>query len=373
MRYVNKLNDSNLLRKLGGALRNKRLMKPMTIMEVCGTHTMAIHRGGIPSLLPDGMKLLSGPGCPVCVTPTSYLDKAIAIARQNDVILTTFGDMLRVPSSNGSLAHLRTDGFPVEVVYSPAQAVEMAKDNPTKQVIFLGVGFETTIPTIAASIKFARDNDIRNYSVLTAHKLVIPALRALISDPDLSVDGFLLPGHVSIVLGLEPYRFIADDYNRACVIAGFEPADVMQSLLMLAKQIEEDNQSVEIQYLRVVKPKGNHVAREIIDEVYEIADANWRGFGVIPDSGLVIRERFADFDAERRFPVDVAEVAEPAGCRCGEILQGKINPTECGLFETVCNPEHPVGACMVSSEGTCAAYYKHSRKNIMSRKIEVPV
>jgi hydrogenase expression/formation protein HypD len=341
-------------------------------MEVCGTHTMAIHRAGIPSLLPDGMRLLSGPGCPVCVTPTSYLDKAMAIACENDVVLTTFGDMLRVPATTGSLAHLRTEGYPVEVVYSPQQAVELAQKHPTRQVVFLGVGFETTIPTIAASIKYACENSVRNYSVLTAHKLVIPALKALVGDPQLAVDGFLLPGHVSIVLGLEPYKFIADEYHRACVIAGFEPADIMQSLMMLARQIEENDPSVEIQYLRVVKPEGNHVAREVINEVYEVADANWRGFGVIPNSGLEIGDRFAEFDAARRFPVDVAEVPEPKGCRCGEVLQGRIDPTECGLFEKICTPEFPVGACMVSSEGTCAAYFKHSRKKIVRKTTEVP-
>ncbi len=333
-------------------------------MEVCGTHTMAIHNAGLPGLLPPGLKLISGPGCPVCVTPSSYLDTAIALSREHSVVLATFGDMMRVPGTSGTLTDLRNEGYAVEVVYSSLGAAELALRQPEKEIVFLAVGFETTAPTIAATVKCAREKKVTNFSILAAQKLLIPALKALIDDPELRIDGFILPGHVSVVLGSEPYRFIAEEHHRACVITGFESADIMQGILMLVEQIEKRDHRVEIQYDRAVQPNGNPKARAYIDEVFAPEDTVWRGFGIIPQSGLVLRDEFAVFDALRRFPVTIQESPEPEGCRCGEVLRGLVEPSECSLFGSECVPESPVGPCMVSTEGSCAAFYKSSRKSV---------
>lgn len=357
---LKKFRNPTLVRELGERLRASILDRPSTFMEVCGTHTMAIHRTGIPAMLPKGMRLLSGPGCPVCVTPTHYIDTAFAMARAHDVTLVTFGDMMRVPGTSGSLAILRSEGCDVKVVYSPLGALEYAVESG-RDVVFLAVGFETTAPAVAATILSARKRGVTNFSILCAHKLVIPALAALVEDPRLAVDGFILPGHVSGIIGSEPYRFLAESAHRACVIAGFEPADILQSLCMLADQISADTPHIAIQYSGVVRPEGNVRAREMMDEVFTPATTEWRGFGHIPDSGLALRDNFREYDAEARFPVSVPSSTEPSPCRCGDILKGLMNPPDCPLFGGECTPTNPVGPCMVSSEGTCAAHYRYSR------------
>jgi len=357
----NAIRNTDVLKGLSRRLASLRPAGHITIMEVCGTHTMAIHRAGIPSLLPDGLTLLSGPGCPVCVTPVSYIETALAMAREHDVVLATFGDMVRVPGDSGSLSSLRSDGYGVEIVYSPIGALELARNNPDRNVVFLAVGFETTAPAVAASVLEAAEEKIDNFTILSAHKLIMPALELLVSDESSLIDGFILPGHVSVVLGSEPYRKIAEEFSRACVITGFETADIIQGILMLVEQVEKKDYRVEIQYRRVVKPGGNPHARAFIERVFEPIDTEWRGFGSIPGSGLGLRDEFSEFDAGRRFPVAVEEPARDTGCRCGEVLMGRITPRECPLFGAACIPLHPVGPCMVSGEGTCAAYYKYSQ------------
>ena len=350
-----------LVRKLGERLRGLQLAGRHTFMEVCGTHTMAIHRAGIPSLLPPGMRLLSGPGCPVCVTPAQYLDTAFALARTYGVVLATFGDMVRVPGSSESLAVLRSEGYDIRVVYSPSGALACAREHPEYEVVFLAVGFETTAPAVAATVRRAREQRVRNFSILSAHKLVVPALAALAEDIHLAVDGFILPGHVSGIIGSEPYRFLAETHRRACVIAGFEPTDILQALLMLEEQLERGEPQIAIQYSRAVRPAGNTLARACMNEVFAPAETVWRGFGSIPSSGLVVREEYREYDASVRFPVNVPSLPEPAGCRCGDILRGHINPPGCPLFSRECTPLTPVGPCMVSSEGACAAFHRYSR------------
>ncbi len=361
MSIVDALRQPELLRNLGKRLSEISPKSCMTIMEVCGTHTMAIHRSGLRSLLPEQIRLLSGPGCPVCVTPTSYLDTAMAMVRQHDVVPVTFGDMMRVPGSEGSLTTLRTEGKAVEVVYSPLAAITLAKQEPDKQFVFLSVGFETTTPTIAATLHQAVKENVTNFSLLCANKILPPALELLVSNPDLRVDGFLMPGHVSLVLGTAPYQSVALEHKRACVIAGFEPADIMLSLLMLVEQFNSNQPRVDIQYRRTVRAEGNAKARALIDNTFKVSDTEWRGFGIIPASGQVLQDKFAAYDASHRFPVDIPPTVEPAGCRCGEILSGLITPPDCPLYAKACTPENPIGACMVSSEGTCAACYKYSR------------
>ena len=359
---IKQLKDPKLARELTEHLKKLKVTTKVRIMEVCGTHTMAIHRMGLPSILPSNIDMLSGPGCPVCVTPGFYLDTAIDMARRYQVLLTTFGDMMRVPGSRGTLTGLRSEGYDVEVVYSPLAALELAQKNPGREIVFLAVGFETTTPVVAATVQLAREQQVGNFSILASHKLVIPALEILVNDPEAAVDGFLLPGHVSIVLGSEPYRFIPETYHRACVIAGFEPFDIVQSVYMLVEQIEKKDYSVEIQYKRTVKPEGNERARDCMFDVFSPVDSVWRGFGSIPESGLAIREKYLEFDAGRRYPVDIEPSPEPKACRCGDVLRGIIKPHGCKLFGTACTPGNPIGPCMVSSEGSCAAYFRYSRK-----------
>ncbi|MFC1556734.1 hydrogenase formation protein HypD [candidate division KSB1 bacterium] len=361
MNNVIDFSGEKYLKQLAKSLTGIRLDNKITLMEVCGTHTMAIHRSGIPDLLPENLKLLSGPGCPVCVTPASYLDSSVAMAKEHGVTLMTFGDLLRVPGSDTTLAELRSEGYPVEIVYGPQNALEYAVGNPSEEVVFLAVGFETTIPTVAAIVRQAKEQNVQNFSVFCSHKFVVPALKLLADDPELSIEGFILPGHVSIVLGCEPYRFMAENYGRACVVTGFEPADIIQGILMLLDQIKQHEYKIEIQYKRAVRFKGNLRARQMIDTVFSQADAEWRGFGFIPESGAQLREEYRTFDAATRFPVDVASSPEPEGCICGEILKGYSSPDNCILFGSACVPGHPVGPCMVSSEGTCAAHFQFSR------------
>ncbi|MHB8706610.1 MAG: hydrogenase formation protein HypD [Coriobacteriia bacterium] len=334
--------------------------EPITLMEVCGTHTMAIAKHGIRGLMPDTVKLLSGPGCPVCVTANADIDVAIEMARQPGVILTTFGDMMKVPGSYSSLSREKADGRDVRVVYSPLDSLALAETEPDRHVIFLGVGFETTAPTIAISIREARRRGITNWSALSLHKTVPAALEALVNDPRVQIGGFILPGHVSTIIGSHPYEFIAEKYGVPGVITGFEPVDVLHGVWLLAKQLAEGRAEIEIAYTRAVMPEGNPVAIAALNEVFEPIDADWRGLGVIPGTGLAIRSEFADFDARVRVPVTPPEPREIKGCQCGDVLRGAILPFECKLFARGCKPEHPIGPCMVSSEGSCAAYYRYT-------------
>ncbi|MDR3560191.1 MAG: hydrogenase formation protein HypD [Negativicutes bacterium] len=338
---------------------DRLITKPVRLMEVCGTHTVAIFKAGVRQLLPRQVELVSGPGCPVCVTPNGFLDTAVAYSRREDVIITTFGDMLRVPGSSSSLSAEKAAGADIRMVYSPLDSLDIAVANPQKKIIFLAVGFETTAPTAAASVLAAEAAGLSNFFVLSAHKLVPPALRALLTAAEVQVDGFLLPGHVSAIIGEEPYRFLIEEYNIPAVIAGFEPLDILQSVYMLARQIAAGTAALENQYSRIVKPEGNPTARQVLARVYGEADANWRGIGVIPGSGLAVRDGYRRFDAMMSLPVEVEKTREPAGCRCGEVLRGVIKPTQCPLFGKTCFPERPVGSCMVSVEGTCAAWYKY--------------
>lgn len=335
--------------------------RPLRFMEVCGSHTVAIFKAGIRQLLPPQVELVSGPGCPVCVTPNDYLDTAIAYSCQPDVIIATFGDMLRVPGSDGTLSQAKTAGADIRVVYSPFDCLELAQANPQRNVIFLAVGFETTAPVVAATIQAAQHKGLRNFFALTAHKLVPPVLAAVMSTPGLKVDGFLLPGHVSTVIGEQPYSFLGDEYGVPGVIAGFDPLDILQAVATLARCCHDRQPALINQYRQVVMTTGNELAQQTLAQVFTVADTAWRGFGVIAQSGLVLNEQFAQFDARRQLPVEPLPAAEPAGCRCGEVLCGLIRPPACPLFGTVCTPDNPTGACMVSVEGTCAAWYKYGK------------
>lgn len=340
----------------------QRVARKVTFMEVCGTHTMAISRSGLRPLLPSNVRLISGPGCPVCVTDTGYIDAAIELARRPEVIVTTFGDLVRVPGSGSSLERERAAGAAVRVVYSPADALALAREHPSKRVVFLGVGFETTAPTVAATIKRAAEEGVMNFSVLCAHKTMPRAMEALLKDQEVKIDGFICPGHVSVVTGAKIYRFIPERYGIPCVVSGFEPGDVMKSVAMLLGQLAEGRATVEIEYSRSVTEDGNRLAQQLIAEVFEECDAVWRGIGIIPGSGLAIRPQFARWDAGKVFAVRFRESRPHPGCRCGDVLRGVLTPPDCKLFATVCTPSNPVGPCMVSSEGACAASYRYERK-----------
>lgn len=330
-----------------------------TLMEVCGTHTVAIARNGIRDLMPEGLRLASGPGCPVCVTCNRDIDTVIALVRIPNVTITTFGDMTRVPGSTSSLLAEQAAGRSVEIVYSPLDALAFAKAHPEREVVFVGVGFETTTPLVAMAIKRAKAMGLSNFTVFAAHKNMPGALELLVGDPTLELDALILPGHVSTIIGAEPYRFLAEKYGIPGVITGFEPVDVLQGIAMLVRQLHEGRAEIEIAYARGVMPEGNPVALAAIDEVFETCTATWRGLGDIPGSGYRIRDEFANFDAVRRFEPDVEPTRDPKGCRCGDVLRARIAPNECPLFRAVCTPENPVGPCMVSSEGSCAAYYRY--------------
>ena len=358
MKYIDEYRDGPIARELARKIRMAS-SRPARLMEVCGTHTMSIFRHGIRSILPDHIDLVSGPGCPVCVTPMEEIDRSVKLSRMKDVVITTFGDMLRVPGSTSSLQEESGKGADVRVVYSTFDAMKAARENPGKEVVFLGIGFETTAPTVAAAIQTAKKGGLGNFSVLSAHKLLPPALDALIAGGDLEIDGFICPGHVSTIIGTAAYERIVDQYQIPCVVVGFEPVDILQGVLMLVEQIEKGRAAVEIQYTRAVDPKGNPGALKIMEEVFEPCDSAWRGLGPIPGSGLAIKAAYGVHDAGMRFPVEVPPAKEPAGCRCAEVLRGAVRPLECGLFMKTCTPRNPVGACMVSSEGTCAAYYKY--------------
>jgi hydrogenase expression/formation protein HypD len=333
--------------------------RPIRLMEVCGTHTMAIFRHGIRVLLPGTIRLLSGPGCPVCVTSQQDIDIFVAYAQRPGTIVATFGDLLRVPGSTSSLQAEKAQGRDVRVVYSTMDALTIARQNPARPVVFLGVGFETTAPTVAASILTARQTGLANFHVVSAHKTVPPALAALMAAETVAIDGFLLPGHVSVILGTAAYRPFFEAHRIPCAIAGFEPADILDAVHRLVAQIESGHPELVNAYPRAVSEEGNPRAREVMAQVFAAADAEWRGIGPIPGSGLAIRPAFAAHDARQALPVEVPPAREPAGCACGEILLGAKSPPECPLFRRACTPLHPVGPCMVSSEGTCAAYYRY--------------
>ena len=351
------LHDPAIARHL--AERITRVIKrPIRLMEVCGTHTVSIFKSGIRSLLPKTVSLLSGPGCPVCVTAQKEIDAFIALAREPDTIVTTFGDLIRVPGSGSSLQREKADGADVRIVYSTFDALTLARENPDKQVVFVGVGFETTAPTVAAAILAAGQQGLTNFFVISAHKIVPPALTALATGR-INIDGFLLPGHVSVIIGLDAYRPFFETHQVPCVVAGFEPTDLLQGIAMLVDQIEAGQPALENAYARAVTEAGNPKAVRVMNDVFQIVDADWRGIGTIASSGLAIREEYAAFDAVKAFDIRLQAVPEPKGCACGEILTGMKIPPQCPLYKTVCNPMAPVGPCMVSSEGTCAAYYRY--------------
>lgn len=333
--------------------------KKIRLMEVCGTHTMSIFKHGIRSILPNNITLLSGPGCPVCVTAQNEIDAFIELSRKKDIIITTFGDLIRVPGSGSSLQHERANGRDIRIVYSSFDAIEIAKENPDKKIVFIGVGFETTAPTIAASVLAAKQMQINNYFVFASHKLTPPALLALMTTKGVNIDGFILPGHVSVITGTKAYKSVVEKYNIASAIAGFEPADILLAILMLIKQTNSCSPKLENAYGRAVAPNGNIKARQIMYQVYKKSDAHWRGIGVIPESGLDFNDEFVSFDAKKTFEIKLSENKGPKGCACGEILMGIKTPLDCSLYKKTCTPINPIGPCMVSSEGTCAAYYKY--------------
>jgi hydrogenase expression/formation protein HypD len=358
IKHLHEYRDPELSRKIIEQIK-KTSQKKVRLMEVCGTHTTSIFRNGIRSLLPETISLLSGPGCPVCVTAQNEIDAFIELAKLDDVIIATFGDLIRVPGANSSLQNEQAKGRDVRIVYSTFDAIEIAKKNPDKKVIFLGVGFETTAPTIAASILAAHGLNLNNYFVISAHKLLPPALFTLAKNPETNIDGFILPGHVSVIIGVKAYIPFYEQYRVPCVIAGFEPIDILQAILMLVKQIEDNASRLENGYKRAVTFEGNPKARSTMDAVFETADAAWRGLGGMPLSGLKIRKEYAAFDAQKVFGIKLAESKEPKGCACGEILLGLKIPPQCPLYKKTCTPIQPIGPCMVSSEGTCAAYYRY--------------
>ncbi|PHR27882.1 MAG: hydrogenase formation protein HypD [Desulfotalea sp.] len=360
MKHLDEYRDSSLALPLVKELQNT-VTKPLTVMEVCGSHTMAIFRNGLRSILPQGMKLVSGPGCPVCVTSASHMDAFIAMADIPGVHVTIFGDLFRVPGSTGSLAEASSRGAKVDIVYSPMDALDIAKNNPDELIVFLGVGFETTTPGIAATILAAKNQKVTNFCVFSTQKTMPAPMEALLNDPDLKIDGLLCPGHVSTIIGAGAWEPMAKKYNLACVVGGFETADLLKALILLARQVGSGDIKVENVYPRAVSWERNERATKMVEEIFEPVDMDWRGLGIIPQSGLKIRAAYRDFDAEVRLDIVLPKSKEPRGCLCGEILKGKQTPNECPLFDRGCTPATPIGPCMVSSEGTCSAYHKYGR------------
>jgi len=363
MRFVDEYRSAEVARQLAGEIA--ALTEPgrtVKLMEVCGGHTHAIYKHGIEDMLPPELVLVHGPGCPVCVIPMGRVDDAIAIAERPEVTFTTFGDMMRVPGGRGSLLDAKARGADVRMVYSPLDALKIARENPRREVVFFAIGFETTAPSTALTLLRARAERIFNFFVFCNHVTIIPAIRAILGSPDLHLDGFVGPGHVSTVIGTRPYRFIAHEHGKPLVVAGFEPLDVLQAVYMVLRQLADGRCEVENQYTRVVREEGNSRALEAIAETMELRTTfEWRGLGFISQSALELREAFAEWDAELRYEVPGVRVADPKACQCGEVLKGVIKPWECKVFGTACTPERPIGTCMVSSEGACAAYYNYGR------------
>jgi len=356
MKYIDEYRDTDL-----GKALIKRISsiskRPIKLMEFCGGHTVSIMKHGIRQLLPPTIRMLSGPGCPVCVTPVADIDKAVALARMPGIIIATFGDMVRVPGSGSTLQKEKADGADVRIVYSTQDAIEIARQNPLKSVVFIGVGFETTAPTVAASVLEAANEGLCNYYILSLHKLTPPVMKALLTSREIELDGIICPGHVSAITGSKPYEFIGAEHNISAVISGFEPLDILLAVEMLVKQIEEGRHVLENAYPRVVRYEGNRQAIDIMNEVFDAADSTWRGIGIVPDSGLRLKDKYSAFDSEKIFDIEPTDVKEHSGCICGDILRGVKGPHDCKLFGSVCDPGHPVGPCMVSAEGTCSAYY----------------
>lgn len=360
MKYLDEYRDATLAKPLVAELQ-KAVTKPLRVMEICGSHTMAIFRNGLRTILPEGMELVSGPGCPVCVTSASHMDAFIAMADVPGVRVTIFGDLFRVPGTHTSLAEASSRGARIDIVYSPMDALELAAKNPGDLVVFLGVGFETTTPGIAATILAAHTRGVKNFMVFSTQKTMPAPMHALLGDPALKIDGLLCPGHVSSIIGAGAWESFAKNYNLACAVAGFETADLLKGLILLARQVATGDIKVENVYPRAVAWEGNQRAAAMVEEIFEPADMEWRGLGRIPLSGLKIREKYRDYDAEFRLDITLPEAQEPKGCLCGNILKGVNTPRECPLFDTRCTPANPIGPCMVSSEGTCAAYHKYGR------------
>ncbi len=360
MKYLDEYRDPQLARSILEALQRRGATnRTYKLMEICGTHTVAIFRLGLRQLLPASIQLISGPGCPVCVTANEDIDRAIWLAQQPQVIITTFGDLVRVPGSSSSLNTERSKGADVRIVYASFDALQIARDNPGHQVVFLGIGFETTAPTVAAAVKQAAAEGLDNFTVFSAHKLLPPAMRALLEAEDLRLDGFLCPGHVSTIIGAAAYEEVVNRYHIPCVVTGFEPLDLLQGIYTLVDQLESGKAEVVNQYRRAVSWEGNVAARRLMSAIFEPADSTWRGLGPIPQSGLKLRPEWEKYDATRRFSMPDIQVKEHPGCRCGEVLRGVMTPPECGLFRKACTPANPMGPCMVSSEGTCGAYYRY--------------
>jgi hydrogenase expression/formation protein HypD len=378
MQYADEFRDPDKARSLVDAIvklaepLSKTRGRPLQVMEVCGGHTHTIFRYGLKAMLPDTLEFVHGPGCPVCVLPMGRVDDCVALARDPRVIFTTFGDAMRVPGSNGSLLQAKACGADVRMVYSPLDALQIARDNPAREVVFFALGFETTMPSTALTVLQAQREGIVNFSLFCNHITIIPTVKAILDSPELTLDGFLGPGHVSMVIGNRPYDFIAHHYHRPIVVAGFEPLDILQSLWMLLKQMHEGRCEVENQYKRIVPEAGNAQALAAVAEVFELREFfEWRGLGSIDHSGVRMRAAFAGFDAERKFTVPGLSIADPKSCQCGEVLKGVIKPHQCKVFGTACTPERPLGALMVSSEGACAAYYRFGRIDIKSLHNEV--
>lgn len=362
---MKELRDKRVIQALLSQIKNKThtLSSPLHIMEVCGTHTMTIHKYGLKKMLREvGIEMLSGPGCPVCITPNEIHEAAIElVTKRENFLLATFGDMTRVPTQRGSLqTTVPAPGSMVKIVYSPSKSLEMAKSNPKKEVVFYGAGFETTIPSIALTVKKAFEESLANYAVLSAFWLIPPPLKAIVEAKDTSIEGFLYPGHVSAIIGEKPYRFIAEEFGIPGAITGFEPADILLAILSILDQIKEGKAIVSNEYTRVVRPSGNPQAQTIMEKILEVKNAYWRGLGLIPRSGLKFKKRYSAYDAQVKYNLEIKEGSEDlSGCRCGEVLRGKISPPQCSLFAKKCSPESPYGPCMVSYEGACLAYYKY--------------
>ncbi|MBN1393862.1 MAG: hydrogenase formation protein HypD [Pirellulales bacterium] len=358
MKYLDEYRDADATRRLADAIR-AIVTRAWNIMEICGGQTHTIVRYGLDRMLPEGITLIHGPGCPVCVTPIEIIDRAVAVAGRPEVIFCSFGDMLRVPGSRKDLFTVKSEGGDVRLVYSPMDAVTLARDNPARQVVFFAVGFETTAPANAMTAHQAASLGLENFSLLVSHVLVPPAMRAVLDSPANRVQGFLAAGHVCAITGMDQYRPIAEKYRVPIVVTGFEPVDILRGVLKCVQQLEQGRNEVENEYARVVRPEGNLVALKQIDEVFEVVPRKWRGIGEIPASGLALREKYAAFDAERRFPVADITADESTVCIAGEILQGHKQPLDCPAFGTLCTPDHPLGAPMVSTEGACAAYFRY--------------
>jgi hydrogenase expression/formation protein HypD len=358
MKYVEEYRDPELAKKLLERI-HKHSRQHVKLMEFCGGHTVAIFKHGLRQLLPSNIEMLSGPGCPVCVTAAADLDKAIALGKMPGVIITSFGDMVRVPGSYSSLQLAKAEGADVRIVYSTQDALAIARANPEKKVVFIGIGFETTAPTVAASILQAEQEKLKNYYVLSLHKTCPPIMKAILDRGEVKINGIICPGHVSAIIGSRPYDFIANDYHIAGAVAGFEPVDILLAVDRLVEQIESGQPKIEIAYRRGVKEGGNLSALRLMDSVFEVGAANWRGIGAVAGSGLNIRRKYGIYDAEKHFEIKTKPAKEPRGCICGAVLRGVNTPKDCKLFRKTCTPEHPVGPCMVSTEGSCATYYQY--------------